>query len=181
MTSYPSLFGTAFIDESFVNESQQSNLGDASFVACTSTNNIGNSIQNYKNSTRNQSTISQIGHDSYSLTNSQTSRGFIANPDGLFSANASTAHLMSVSAFSNVEAAILRSSVPIDINGHEEIVVNGQRGILANGDEISNWRGDLPITHYEVNQDDNPEVITKQTNQKLQYVQELGKFDLKIY
>lgn len=171
--NYPSLFGAVLADESFVNESQQSHLADASFVECTSTNNFG-SIQTFKNSNRNQSTVSQFGGQDYSLTNSQTSRGFIANPDGLFSVNASTAQMMSASAFSNVEAAILRSSVPIDINGQEEIEVNGQRGILANGEEILNWRGDVPITQYAINQDDNPEIINKQTNQKLQYVQELG-------
>jgi hypothetical protein len=33
---------------------------------------------------------------------------------------------------SAIEAAILRSAVPIDINETEEVVVNGQRGIWAN-------------------------------------------------
>ena len=77
---------------------------------------------------------------------------------------------------SAIEAAILRSNVPIEINGStEEIVINGQRGILANRDEIANWRGSLPISQYDINQDANPEVISKRTGQELEYIQELGE------
>lgn len=46
---------------------------------------------------------------------------------------------------SSVEAAILRSTVPIDINETEEITVNGQRGIWANKAETINWKGVIPI------------------------------------
>ena len=78
---------------------------------------------------------------------------------------------------SAIEAAILRSNVPIEINGStEEIVINGQRGILANRDEIANWRGSIPINQYDINQDANPEVISKRTGQELEYIQELGEF-----
>lgn len=75
---------------------------------------------------------------------------------------------------SDMEAAILRSSSPIQINGSEEIEVNGQRGIWANKCEQLNWRGELPIAEYLINQDANPEVIKKNIRKQLEYVQELA-------
>lgn len=39
---------------------------------------------------------------------------------------------------SEIETAILRSSVPINLNETEEITVNGQRGIWANRSEVTN-------------------------------------------
>jgi hypothetical protein len=77
-------------------------------------------------------------------------------------------------ALSAIEAAILRSTVPIDINETEEITVLGQRGIWANKSEVVNWRGVIPITEYVINEDANPEVITKRSTQQLTYVQELA-------
>jgi hypothetical protein len=99
------------------------------------------------------------------------------------------------SGLSSIEAAILRSSVPIEIAETEEITVNGQRGtiseknyfkllkilpknnqlgIWANKSEVVNWRGLLPITEYSINQDSQPEVITKKSNQQLVYQQEVA-------
>lgn len=77
---------------------------------------------------------------------------------------------------SAIEEAILRSNVPIDINETEEINVQGQRGIWANKAEVVNWRGMMPIQQYAINEDSNPEVITKKTLQNIIYIQELGKF-----
>lgn len=45
---------------------------------------------------------------------------------------------------SAVEAAILRSSVPIDISETEQITVLGQSGIWANKCEVINWNGPIP-------------------------------------
>ena len=53
--------------------------------------------------------------------------------------------------------------------------VNGERGIWANKSEVCCWRGDLPLSQYQINEDSNPEVITKRSTQSLQYIQELGK------
>jgi hypothetical protein len=78
------------------------------------------------------------------------------------------------SVLSQIEQAILRSTVPIDINETEEITVLGQRGIWANRSEVINWRGVIPITEYLINEDANPEVITKRSQQQLTYVQELA-------
>ena len=85
------------------------------------------------------------------------------------SANASTY-------LSSVEAAILRSSVPIDLldSTAEEISVSGHRGIWLNKAEVANWRGLLPISQYTINEDSNPEIITKRTQQNLTYIQELA-------
>lgn len=75
---------------------------------------------------------------------------------------------------SSVEAAILRSTVPIDINETEEITWNGQRGIWANKAEVINWRGVIPLNEYRINEDPNPEVITKKSQQQLVYQQEVA-------
>ena len=75
---------------------------------------------------------------------------------------------------SEIEQAILRSSDPITLNESEEITVNGQRGIWANRAEVVNWRGAIPITQYLINEDANPELITKRSQQTLEYIQELA-------
>ena len=75
---------------------------------------------------------------------------------------------------SAIEAAILRSSVPIDINETEEITVNGQRGIWANKIESENWRGTIPINQYSINEDPNPDIITKRSQQQIVYQQEVS-------
>jgi hypothetical protein len=71
----------------------------------------------------------------------------------------------------------LRSTIPLDINDQsttEEITVNGERGILLNKNEISNWRGLIPLSQYSINDDPNPEIIRKHTDQKLTYHQEVA-------
>jgi hypothetical protein len=74
---------------------------------------------------------------------------------------------------SEIESAILRSTMPLDMNETEEITVNGERGILLNKNEIANWRG-IPLSQYAINDDPNPEIIRKQTDQKLTYHQEVA-------
>lgn len=83
-------------------------------------------------------------------------------------------HTGATSMLSEVEAAILRSSVPIDVHETEEIEINGQRGIWTNKSEIANWRGAVPISQYSINDDPNPEVIRKRTDQQLIYQQEIA-------
>ena len=93
---------------------------------------------------------------------------------GNSSSNAATAGASSGNVLSEVEAAILRSTVPIDVNETEEITVNGERGIWANKTETLNFRGVIPISHYAINDDPNPEIIRKKTDQKLVYQQEVA-------
>lgn len=86
---------------------------------------------------------------------------------------ASTGHSANGNFYSETEAAILRANVPIELNEAEEITVNGQRGILVNKNEISNWRG-IPLAQYQINDDPQPEVIRKRTDQKIVYQQEVA-------
>lgn len=62
---------------------------------------------------------------------------------------------------SEIETAMLRANLPIEINETEEVNVNGERGILMNRDEIVNWKGVIPLSEYEINEDSSPEIITK--------------------
>lgn len=75
---------------------------------------------------------------------------------------------------SQIEQNILRSSRPITISEHEEISVNGHRGIWVNKSEVVNWKGELPIKEYPINKDSNPDIINKETNQTIEYMQELA-------
>lgn len=72
-----------------------------------------------------------------------------------------------------IEQAILRSTVPININENEEISVLGQRGIWANKSEILNWNGPVPISQYRINEDTNAEIIHKTSAQPVEYTQEI--------
>jgi hypothetical protein len=75
---------------------------------------------------------------------------------------------------SNLERDIMNSSEPLHINEIEEIDFGGLRGFWINKAESQRWTGEMPLNEYQVNEDPNPEIITKQTNQTLEYVQELG-------
>jgi hypothetical protein len=75
---------------------------------------------------------------------------------------------------SKIEQEILRSTDPIESNESEELNINGVSGILLNKSEIQSWRGELPISEYSINQDSNPEILTKKSKQRLEYVQELA-------
>jgi hypothetical protein len=69
---------------------------------------------------------------------------------------------------SEIEQAVLRSNVPLEIAESEEITVLGQRGIWANRAEVVNWRGAVPIDQYVINEDAKPEIITKRTQQRIE-------------
>lgn len=75
---------------------------------------------------------------------------------------------------SYLEDVILNSNEPIEINETDEITVNGQTGIWANKAEIVDWKGQIPLSHYAVNLDPNPEIINKKTKQEIDYIQELA-------
>lgn len=74
----------------------------------------------------------------------------------------------------DIETLILRANEPTVFNESDEIEVLGQRGIWLNKQEVVNWRGLLPISEYKINEDANPEIITKRSLQKLEYIQELA-------
>jgi len=78
------------------------------------------------------------------------------------------------SAYSALEQAILQASNPIEVQEAEELTVAGFSGRWINKEEISRWRGDIAISQYLINEDSNPEVIRKKTQQQLLYEQEVA-------
>lgn len=117
--------------------------------------------------------VSANAYDS-GLSYQQSSAAGASFQSQSYTASSSAAAAGSATLLSQVEQAILRSNVPIDINETEEITVNGQRGIWANKSEVVNWRGVIPISQYQINEDSNPEIITKRSSQQVEYIQELG-------
>ena len=75
---------------------------------------------------------------------------------------------------SQIEQAILRSNVPIEVSETEEISAIGQRGIWLNKAEVNSWRGDMNISEYRIHQDSNPQVISKRYEGVVEFVQELA-------
>jgi hypothetical protein len=75
-----------------------------------------------------------------------------------------------------VSEKILHSAQPIELlpNDTEEIEVHGQRGVWVNRAEVANWRNELPIECYPINQDPSPEYLFKCTNQQVAYNQEIA-------
>ena len=60
-----------------------------------------------------------------------------------------------------MEAAMLRSRRPVEVAETEEVEVRGERGLYLNRTEVKEWRGDLDIGRYELNEDSDPELIVK--------------------
>ena len=75
---------------------------------------------------------------------------------------------------SKVEQAILQSTEPITVTETKEITANKERGIWANRCEVCQWKGDVPISEYPINEDGCPQVINKRSQQKLEYIQEMA-------
>jgi hypothetical protein len=78
------------------------------------------------------------------------------------------------SILSAIEKSILGANNPLQFNENEQLTVNGESGVWINKEEVLNWRGIIPITEYLINQDSNPEVIRKKTEQQLVYEQEVA-------
>ena len=72
------------------------------------------------------------------------------------------------------ETNLLRATSPIDIDENEEITVLNQRGLWLNRKESESWRSVVPLSEYTINSDSNPEIIVKQNNKELNYIQELA-------
>jgi hypothetical protein len=69
---------------------------------------------------------------------------------------------------------ILSSSSPIQTSETETATVFGQTGIILNREEINNFHGQIPISQYLLNEDENPEIICKKSNQIINYKQEIA-------
>lgn len=97
-----------------------------------------------------------------------------STPAFSFSLESSQNQSQQGSGLSKIELSILRSLNPIEITETEEISVLGNRGVWVNKTEVLNWRGDLNINEYQINEDANPEIITKKIDRSIEYVQELA-------
>ena len=75
---------------------------------------------------------------------------------------------------SAVEEAILKARNPVDFHESEDLTVLGHTGKWINKDEVASWKGEIPIAQYIINEDANPEVIRKKTEQQLIYEQEVA-------
>ena len=119
----------------------------------------------------NQGTVSSIAND---LLQFSRTGGASSSAAALSSTGASVPVIGALQYTSEIESAIIRATTPININETEEITVLGNRGVWANRTEVVNWKGIIPIEQYLINEDANPEVITKRVRQQLEYVQELA-------
>ena len=73
-----------------------------------------------------------------------------------------------------IEKSILGANNPLEFEERESLTVHGNTGIWINRSEVVNWRGEVPITQYQINEDLSPEIIRKQTEQRLIYEQEVA-------
>lgn len=116
--------------------------------------------------------LSMLGNQSSSANNITTD--LLALIGQQSSASVSTSHNDGVNFLSEIEQLILRAANPVEINESEELTVLGQRGLWLNRAEVNAWRGDISIDQYRIHQDANPQIITKQVQEVLEYVQELA-------
>jgi hypothetical protein len=75
---------------------------------------------------------------------------------------------------SALEEAILKANTPVEAEEGEDLTVVGQTGKWINKQETLKWKGEIPIAQYAINEDLNPEVILKKTQQHLVYEQEVA-------
>lgn len=52
------------------------------------------------------------------------------------------------------------------------IEINGVRGIWLNKEECDNWKGDLPLSNYEINSDPEPELIKLRHSECLEQIKQ---------
>ena len=106
-------------------------------------------------------TVNQIANDLLSMS--------VSGGGGVsLHAGQSSSHL------SIIENSILTANNPIEFHETESLTVHGNTGLWLNRTEIVNWKGEIPITQYLINEDLNPEVIRKRTEQRLVYEQEVA-------
>lgn len=69
---------------------------------------------------------------------------------------------------------VLESVEPIDLVNAEPVSVLGQSGLLVNQTDLATFQGTIPLSEYPINEDPNPDIIQKHTNQQLLYTQEIA-------
>lgn len=57
---------------------------------------------------------------------------------------------------------------------NDVITINGETGVWINKADAINWQGPIPLSEYTINEDSNPEIIRKKSEQELVYNQEIA-------
>lgn len=172
------------VNDTAAGNGRQSSVNFSSYSRAADNNNNTSDYYNYGSSSRNNygaSTTdcnesrprSVIQETNYTTTTTTTTQA-VSNISDVISEITNNKTKDNCNYLSEIEQAILRSNVPVEINESEEITALGQKGIWANRSEVVNWRGLIPIEQYVYNEDPNPEIITKRTQQKIEYIQELA-------
>jgi hypothetical protein len=110
--------------------------------------------------------VSSIANDLLNTT--------LIGSSGGFGGQVSSVSAVNSGFLSALEEAILKANNPIEVEEAEELTVAGYSGRWINKQEIQRWKGEIPITQYIINEDSNPEVIRKKTQQQLLYEQEVA-------
>jgi hypothetical protein len=90
------------------------------------------------------------------------------------SKKSSLENIFDAQSYSKLETAILAAKKPLEIKDPELITFNGESVLWCNKDDSLNWKGNVPITEYKLNDDPEPEIIVKKNNQEVVYEQEIG-------
>jgi len=75
---------------------------------------------------------------------------------------------------SQIEESIRNAKAPLPTLETDIIEINGIRGIWLNKAEVENWKGEIPLSEYQINNDQNPEVVKLKPKYCVDQVQELG-------
>lgn len=175
--------GSSLTNNSEIIKIAQNLNSRASSDSSLKSNNSGKeSSKSNKSFTTVSRTNSDTSNSKRSSTTSSSGTGNESRISSTFTLSTTVKSARLISQYQNakntgVEKKILESSVPIEINKaekQEEIEVLGYRGVLANKDEILNWRSDIPLSEYKINHDSNPEIIIKKPSNKMVYKQDVG-------
>lgn len=110
----------------------------------------------------------------YKATTEAVSAPAVISAQAPLSATLSAAPTESYEVTSQIAQNLLAANAPIEVKETEVVTVAGQSGLLVNKEEIVNWRGVIPLTEYPINEDPNPEIIRKKSEQTLTYLQEVA-------
>ena len=75
---------------------------------------------------------------------------------------------------SKIEESIRKSTKPIPSKEVEIIEINGIRGIWLNKEEVENWKGEIPLSQYEINVDPEPELVKLKHSECLEQTKQLS-------
>lgn len=149
-------------EESMVNPVSYTVVQQPSVVSVSGSSNLVN--QSSLGQSKQEYQQQQINYQSSSQQNASSSQQNLGS-----SAQSSSAQ----SKFTITEKILNASNAPVDVNATETVCVNEQTGVYVNKQDESEWQGPVRISDYPINVDNNPEVISKQTNQVVNYTQDV--------